>query len=412
MVDTELLPWPEKHRPTSMSYLVGNQVGLKTLSEWVESWKRGVPRTRAVLLVGPPGIGKTASVGALVNDLDVELVEFNASDKRNKAHIENQVWLAATQQTLDGRMRIILLDEVDGLSGTSDRGGAGAIAKVLNQAVHPIIMTANDPQSSRLKDLIKSSKVIAFEPPSHDDVLEVLNRILSIEKVKIEAEVLEEIAERSGGDIRAAISDLETLAKGGMMDALDSILTRDVRRTAIETLKRLFMTTDAGIARKVTSDSDINHDQLLLWLEENVHLHLTTPKELNQGLEAISLADLSLGRIMRGQNWKILSYVYDFLSAGVSTSRTESPFRQVEYSEPLWPLLVWQGNRKRDKMKPILSRLSGLSGVSRSRVMRTHYDTINEIVQRSPKSKASFADWLGVNKGVLNQRDSRTGKRG
>ena len=172
------------------------------------------------------------------------------------------------------------------------------------------------------------------------------------------------------------------------------------------------MTTDAGIARKVTSDSDINHDQLLLWLEENIHLHLTTPKELNQGLEAISLADLSLGRIMRGQNWKILSYVYDFLSAGVSTSRTESPFRQVEYSEPLWPLLVWQGNRKRDKMKPILSRLSGLSGVSRSRVMRTHYDTINEIVQRSPKSKASFADWLGVNKGVLNQRDSRTGKRG
>jgi replication factor C large subunit len=412
MVDVELLPWPEKHRPVSMVHLVGNKEAFKVLTDWVESWKRGVPHRRAVLLVGPPGIGKTASVGALVHDLDVEVVEFNASDKRNKAHIENQVWLAATQQTLDGRMRIILLDEVDGLSGTSDRGGAGAIAKVLNQAVHPVIMTANDPKSSRLKDMIKVCKVITFDLPTYEDVVEVLQRIASAEGAEIEADMLDEIAERSGGDIRAAVSDLETLAKGGIMDALDSILTRDVKRSAVETLKRLFGTTDAKTARRVTSDADINHDQLILWLEENVHLHLTTPDELNRGLEAIALADLSLGRIMRGQNWKILSYVYDFLSVGVATSRTESPFRQVEYSEPLWPLLVWQGNRKRDKMKQILSRISGMTGVSRDRVLRTHYDTVIEIIQRSPKTKDGFAEWLKVSKGALDQRSGRTGRRG
>ncbi|MHA1480562.1 MAG: AAA family ATPase [Candidatus Thorarchaeota archaeon] len=147
------LPWPEKHRPTSLSEIVGNEDVIKGLWEWVRAWMVKIPRKRAALLIGPPGIGKTASINAIANDMDAEIVEFNASDKRNKANIEVQVWRSATQQTLDGRFRIILLDEVDGLSGTSDRGGVGAIVKIIRESVHPIVMTANNHESPRIKDL-------------------------------------------------------------------------------------------------------------------------------------------------------------------------------------------------------------------------------------------------------------------
>ena len=114
------LPWVEKHRPRSLSDLVGNPETVKALKSWIESWLSGTPSKSAALLIGPPGTGKTASVGAISNDLDMELVEFNSSDKRNKDSIQTLVWRAASQMTLDGRNRLILLDEVDGLSGTSE----------------------------------------------------------------------------------------------------------------------------------------------------------------------------------------------------------------------------------------------------------------------------------------------------
>jgi replication factor C large subunit len=387
-----------------MSELVGNLTQLQGLLQWFKSWKTGIPEFRAVLLLGPPGVGKTASVGALTNDLDGELVEFNASDKRNKAHIETQVWLAATQQTLDGSIRIILLDEVDGLSGTSDRGGVGAILKVIESTVHPIVMTANDPNSPRLKELVKRCRIFRFEPISAEDMLKVLKRIEGEQEHRVGDEALSEIIERSAGDLRAAISDLELFIKGGFDLELAS---RDIRRNIEETLRRLFMTTDITTARRVLSESDVDHDTLLLWLEENLHLHLMAPEELEKGLESLALADLYLGRIWKGQNWRLLAYVYDLMSTGMATSRFKTPFRRVEYSQPSWPLLVWRGNMNRQKQASVLGRLARITGVSRWRAARSHQDAIERIVSRSPRFEKHFTDWLGVRKGSFGQRRSR-----
>ena len=401
------LPWPEKHRPRKLDGLVGNREAIRALKSWVESWISRVPGKRAALLVGPPGTGKTASVGALANDLDMELVEFNSSDKRNKDSIETLVWRAASQQTLDGRPRLILLDEVDGLSGTSDRGGVGAILKVIKDAVHPIVMTANDPNSPRLKDLMKVCQVYNFEAIENIDIEKILKYILSENNVDVSEEVLDEIVEGSGGDLRAAISDLESQVRSGSVSLAVDLTIRDSKKGTEETLRHLFASADSKMARKVLSESELNHDSLVLWLEENLHLHLMTPKELSKGFEQLSLADLTLGRIMRDQNWKLLAYVYDFLSVGVAMSRSETPFRRVKYSQPSWPLLVWQGNRKRDKQSEILSSLSALTRVSRRRVRQTHLDTIREIVKINPKSLNDFATWLNVEKSSLVQKSSR-----
>jgi len=399
------LPWSEKHRPKSFSDLVGNPETVKALQDWVKSWILGPPSMRAALLIGPPGTGKTASVGALSNDLDMELVEFNSSDKRNKDNIETLVWRAASQQTLDGRHRIILLDEVDGLSGTSDRGGVGAILKVIKAAVHPIIMTANDPTSPRLKDLMKVCQVFIFRQIESDDMATVLKRVLSENRESVPEDILEDIIENAEGDLRAAVSDLESQVRSGLT-SLTAKAPRDVRRGTEETLRHLFATTDSKVARKILSESELAHDSLILWLEENLHLHLLAPKELDKGFEGLSLADVVLGRIMRDQNWKLLAYFYDFLAKGVVLSRTETPFRRVDYSQPTWPLFVWQGNRKRDKQSAILSSLASLAGVSKRRVRQTYLDTIQEIIKVNPQTLSEFAAWLRVEKSSLVQRSS------
>jgi replication factor C large subunit len=403
----EELPWPEKHRPKALDGLVGNQEAIQALKSWVESWLSRIPKKRAALLIGPPGTGKTASVGVLANELDMELVEFNSSDKRNKDSIETLVWRAASQQTLDGRPRLILLDEVDGLSGTSDRGGVGAILKVIKDALHPIVMTANDPDSPRLKDLMKVCQVFTFELIEDEDVKKVLKHVMSENDAKISAETLEEIVEGSGGDLRAAIADLEFQARSGSTSSVIGPAGRDSKKGTAETLRHLFASVDSKMARKALSESELNHDELVLWLEENLHLHLVSPKELDEGFEQLSLADVSLGRIMRNQNWKLLAYVYDFLSIGVAMSRSETPFRRVKYSQPSWPLLVWQGNRKRDKQSEIIAALSSITDVSGSRVRQTHLDTIHEIVRINPKSVNDFSAWLKVEKSSLVQKSSR-----
>jgi replication factor C large subunit len=406
-MNNESLPWPEKHRPKKLDGIVGNPEIIQELKSWVESWISRVPSKRAALLVGPPGTGKTASVGALANDLDMELVEFNSSDKRNKDSIETLVWRAASQQTLDGRPRLILLDEVDGLSGTSDRGGVGAILKVVKDAVHPIVMTANDPNSPRLKDLMKVCRVFNFGLIEHDDMEKVLKHIVSQNNVEVSSETLDEIIESSGGDLRAAISDLESQVRSSLTSLVVEPAFRDSKRGIEETLRHLFASADSKIARKSLSESELNHDSLVLWIEENLHLHLMTTNELDKGFEQLSLADRTLGRIMRDQNWKLLAYFYDYLSMGVAMSRSETPFRRVKYSQPTWPLLVWQGNRKRDKQAEVLKSLSTVTGVSKRRVRQTHLDIIHEIVRIDPSSLNDFATWLNVEKSSLVQKSSR-----
>ncbi|MHA2040552.1 MAG: replication factor C large subunit, partial [Candidatus Thorarchaeota archaeon] len=96
------------------------------------------------------------------------------------------------------------MDEVDGLSGTSDRGGVGAILKIVEDTVHPIIMTANDPNSPRLKDLLKVCKVFKFNPIEASDMVNVIREIAAAHDSVFSDEVLEGIVDRTGGDLRAA----------------------------------------------------------------------------------------------------------------------------------------------------------------------------------------------------------------
>ncbi|TFF86910.1 replication factor C large subunit [Candidatus Thorarchaeota archaeon] len=397
------LPWPEKHRPQNRESLVGNSDAIDSLRRWIQSWEERAPKRRAALLVGPPGTGKTASVGALASDLDLELVEFNSSDKRNKATIETLVGRAASQQTLDGRGRIILLDEVDGLSGTSDRGGVSAILRIIKESVHPIVMTANDPDSPRLKNLYKVCRVFSYSPILHDDILLVLGRIAKENDTQLSADVLYQIAEGSKGDLRAAISDLESHIKRGSLDEVVRSF-RNQRFDAQTTLRRLFISVDPAMARSALSDSDLDYESLLLWAEENIHLHLVGEDELADGFDGLSLADMTLGRIRKSQNWKLLSYMFDFLADNMAMSRSETPFRKVKYSRPSWPLLVWQGNRRRDKEREVLTTLGSYGLVSRSRARRTHLDAVHSLIRVKPRLFKEFVDWLGVDKKALKQR--------
>ena len=77
--------WVEKYRPVTLSGVVGNVSAIAEIKEWAQSWKDGKPVSKAIIVHGPPGTGKSASGYALAYDMGWEILELNASDQRRKA---------------------------------------------------------------------------------------------------------------------------------------------------------------------------------------------------------------------------------------------------------------------------------------------------------------------------------------
>src|SRR3989344_2884547 len=146
----------EKYRPKKLTGIKGHEKSLQDL-------KKNVQRKKPVIIYGPIGNGKTSSIYALANELNYEVLEINASDVRNKEKIESVIGSALNQQSLFHKGKIILIDEIDNLSGTEDRGGSQALAKLIQKTSHPIVLTANDPYSQKLKDIRKKCELIEFK---------------------------------------------------------------------------------------------------------------------------------------------------------------------------------------------------------------------------------------------------------
>ncbi len=131
----------EKYRPRTLSEVRGNRKALEELRKWALNWPSD---KSAALLYGRPGTGKTSAAIALANDMGWQLLELNASDKRTQGIITETAGEASKNATLLDAKKLILLDEIDNLHGTSDRGGAKAVTEIVKKTREPVILTAND----------------------------------------------------------------------------------------------------------------------------------------------------------------------------------------------------------------------------------------------------------------------------
>ena len=113
----------EKYRPQTMKQLIGQQgdkSNAKKLFTWLSNWHKNRGRNmkhskptpwaknddgaffKAVLLSGPPGIGKTTTVYVVSKELGFDLLEFNASDTRSKRLLKDEVAGLLSNTTVKG----------------------------------------------------------------------------------------------------------------------------------------------------------------------------------------------------------------------------------------------------------------------------------------------------------------------
>ena len=104
---------------------------------------------------------------------------------------------------------LIIMDEVDGMSGNEDRGGISAIIDIIKKTKTPIICIANDRQSQKLKTLVNYCYDLKFVHPDKRTIALRLAEILQKENIQYEINALEYLCEICGNDIRQIMNFIE-----------------------------------------------------------------------------------------------------------------------------------------------------------------------------------------------------------
>lgn len=397
--------WTFKHKPRTLGEVVGNKNPIEKLVEWVRSWEKRVPKKRAAFLYGPPGVGKTVAVEALTHDFDMELVERNASDYRTEDAVRRFAGLASQYGTLFGKRRLILFDELDGISGSEDRGGLRAITEIVKAARCPIVLIANNPYDPRFSTLRKHCLMIEFKKPRVSEVAKRLKRICLREGIDADENALKFIAQRSGGDIRSAINDLQALAQGKKQlryEDVSWLAHRDRKEVIFQVLRLILYSRTCGGARRSVGMADVDPDMLFQWVYENVPYHLRDPHDLAEAVSALATADLYRGRVRLTQDWKLRAYMTDFMTAGVAMSRKKTkPVGWVPLRFP--ERLKWLSRTKKERAlrMAIARKVKRRLHISATRAVREFLPYIRIIFQNSPEMAGGIAKWLDLNEEMI-----------
>jgi replication factor C large subunit len=350
-----------------------------------------------LLLYGSPGNGKTVSVYAAARELGFEIVEVNASDKRNIEMIQRTIGSAAAMSSLfPVKGKVLLIDEVDGLSGTEDKGGVGAIISVIKSSEHPIVLTANNPWDPKFSSLRQYCEMVSFDKIRAPTVRKVLRRICDRESIRVDDSVLEALATNAEGDLRAAINDLQALSQNKKELTMEDVelYSRDKVRSVFEALGKMFGGSEAQRIVDEVSSTDVDYELMIHWISENIPQHMSNAKELCEAYNMISRADVFLGRIKNRQHWGLLSYVFELMSAGVSLSRTVTKPRFVKYQFPSWIRNLSKTRVTRSKLSSIGNKIGSKCHISTGGGVEYYLPYLETIFQADPTRAAKISKFF------------------
>ncbi len=352
------MPWIIKYAPKNLKEFVNQKTALQVFLKWYKNFK---PGSKATLLYGPPGTGKTVLVKAFANQNNLDLIEMNASDFRTADKIREVFGHSMTQASLFKRGKIFLIDEVDGISGREDRGGVGEIIKIIKKSLYPIVLTANDPWNPKLRTLRNYCTLIPLNKIPTRDIIKRLLYICSKEKIKADMNALKQIAERSKGDLRAAINDLETVSRGKSkitLKDLEVLGYREKEEEIFNVLKIVFKSKSILATKISIMNSDKDPDEIFWWIEENISREYEKIEEIYKAYEFLSKADLFRKRISSRQNWKLLSYMIELMGGGVAIAKKEMYRKFTKFQRPKKLKILGETKLERADIKDALFKLS------------------------------------------------------
>ncbi len=377
--------WTEKYRPKKLDDVIGNPAAKENMRKWAKVWNTGMPKKRALVLMGEPGVGKTTAALALANEMGWQVVEMNASDSRNAEAIKEVATHGSRGETFtdsgefvtskEGKRKLILLDEADNIFGKEDFGGVKAIAQTILETQQPIILIVNDWYALKKRSSVIQNNVatVSFLKPRASTVADLLRSIAKAEGVDVPEDVLVTLAEKSGGDVRAAVKDLQSVAEGRTKVSakdLSSVGGRDHSLSMFKAVEGIFQTGNCKRSRDIASSMDEDPETLILWMDQNIPAAYRDPVDVHAAYEALSRADIFLGRVKRRQSYSLWGYANDMMTCGVSMAKSKSYRGYTRINFPLWLMKMSRSRGMRETKSNLAAKLGRMTHTSEKRVLQ------------------------------------------
>lgn len=329
--------WSEKYRPSDISGMVGNEEARSELVSWLGSWRKG---TRPVLLVGPPGTGKTTLASLAAAKFGYDVVGMNASDARTKSRINEVLGPVGRSAGLHGPP-LAFVDEADGIHGRSDFGGADALISILKEAAVPAVLAANSDESAKMKSVSKAVQTIRFRPVPPRLLRIYLQDVLDREGSSLGPGAVVRLVIESRGDMRYMLNSAQAADAGlesserpapvlSVEDGINAFLRAPSRAAAFEAL------------RSVRADPREKINALYASAVS------AEPDRARSLMRVLSEADVLHGRILRTQNWRLLRYL-DAVLAGMHGETAGLRYSPYGISWQLLNRIRWDGPKERER---------------------------------------------------------------
>jgi replication factor C large subunit len=360
--------WSEVYRPMKVQQMIGNEGARLAVVKWLSGWVDG---SRPLLLIGPPGIGKTTLVHTLSQQFNYDLIELNASDNRNKIGLQNRIMPIFHNEGLFGRKMLLFLDEVDGISGREDTGGIDSLITIMKEPTIPVIMAANT-KNTKIKDLAKICKVIELNSIPPRLLMIFLDHILKEENKKLSPDEKVSVVNNSKGDVRSMLNNAQSKCAGytsthsetfeiDIAEAINGYFSM----SELEEAKNFLSQADAAyLDPRFGMSAEERRKDMINALFSSI---VSSPIDLNglaDALDILSKIDVIVGRIGQNRYWRLMKYLDVMIAYGLFSSTRQKGIKYNQYSV-IWPLMNPISVRAQ-YMKDLLSALSKQTHVTKS----------------------------------------------
>lgn len=210
----------------------------------------------------------------------------------------------------------------------SDRGGLGAITRLVRTTRQPIVLTVNDDRTlTRYSSVFQSGVVrIRFYPVRDPELATFVLRVARSEGIVLHEGVLDWIVKRAHGDVRAVLNDLDAIAPLASGPWQLSVLGfRDIVADFVALTEETLSSPRYYRSVEIQDRLDAPPDDLLPWIEDNLPTFAPDAAHRDAGFRALAVAEQFLSRARRARVYGLWSYASEVMTGGVSLALHDVP---------------------------------------------------------------------------------------